>query len=797
MSSPNIEIHEFSTGIHFQQRVNGWVSLGFTGQYMNATINSIPQVVERSIANQEFALTEGSSTEKPAIIGRVVGSDDDVWSVMAIVTRGQDEVGRSAAFYRYFLCEGDHNLRFILAWWEQNQKPTFNPLDFKDSPHLFMRESGLPDPTPEDNNLPFNQLEPIVLPLENQHDLYTLNTLAIRKFNQSKNGLPVAWAFNVEALEKPERFHVIQPASQRACDGLKRAIANAAQVVSAINVDEAALKSAIRSLMNSSTVKPEAVQEIVKGLETKEIKSDYWESLFNAQGADKAIKQKIYSSQMVRLITLRAMIIPESLPQFLAWLNIQAGKKPDENQTVSLDFQKAIRPLFPKEQLTKGIRYLLLNLLNKKISVDSLSWLLMIDGSAWVYAQKEFIADIRDDLQLIYNHFSSPRTSSKSSSYTDPNSVLTSSSSFPPQNDSQSHHVQPLIKKDSWQDNFKYQKQIWANLINNWQGIQQGYYKIEEYQPLAELFENFRQYDLAAYFYQVSDGIVNKDLYYEVANQQHRHRRSPVVFGVEIEPKKNLIDHVLDFITQEYIVPIQFVIPLSLFILVSGWFIGTKTWESHTSATDIEKSLCSKTFQDGKNCPVIVLEPETSYNFNEIKQLIPEVVEGVTKQKKQEEDNKYQKANEKYDKEMSRGKSATLPQEKTEENIRKEVIDNLGNILYPNNTALKYEDLYPGKEATDLKTQKQWVTAIYNYQIKKNVRYQKIADNGNKSDECNQRIFWVCLSKSVEDNDTSHSVDNAKDPDLYKRLKYDILRAMKSEQSRGINSPSIYWNVER
>jgi hypothetical protein len=44
---------------------------------------------------------------------------------------------------------------------------------------------------------------------------------------------------------------------------------------------------------------------------------------------------------------------------------------------------------------------------------------------------------------------------------------------------------------------------------------------------------------------------------------------------------------------------IQFVIPLSLLILVSGWFIGTKTWESHTSATEIEKSLCSKTF----NCP--------------------------------------------------------------------------------------------------------------------------------------------------------------------------------------------------
>jgi hypothetical protein len=778
MSSPNIEIHEFSTGIHFQQMVNGWVSLGFTGQYMNATINPIPQVVERSIANQEFDLREGSSTEKPAIIGRIVGGGDDTWSVMAVVTRGQDEGERSAAFHRYFLCQGDHNLRFILTWWEQNQKPTFNPLDFQGSPHLFMGESGQPHRTKEDESLPFEQDQAIVLPAENQCDLYTLNALAIRKKKECKNGLPVAWAFNVEALEKPERFQVIQPASQRAYDGLKRAIANASQVISAINVDEAALKSAIRSLMNSSTVKPEAVQEIVKGLENKEIESDYWETLFNAQGADKAIKQKIYSSQMVRLITLRAMVIPESLPQFLGWLNIQAGKKPDENQTVSLELQKAIRPLFPKEQLTKGIRYLLLNLLNKKISVDSLCWLLMIDGSAWVYAQKQFIADIRDDLQLIYDHFSSPRTSYKSSSSTDPNLVLTSSSSFPPQNDSQSHHVQPPIKKDSWQDNFKYQKQIWANLINSWQGIQQGYYKIEEYQPFAELFENFRQYDLAAYFYQVSDGIVDKDLYYEVANQQHR--RSPVVFGVKIEPKKNLIDHVLDFITQEYIVPIQFVIPLSLFILVSGWFIGAKTWESHTSATDIEKSLCSKTFQDGKNCPVIVLEP--GYSFSKIKKLIPAVVDDIVSEKTNQDQTSNNVRN------NSQQTSRTTGVNTTEEDMRTKVVQKLGSLT--GSTGLKYEDLKSGEEPTDLEIQKQWMTAIYNYQIKKNVTYQKIiADNGNKSDECNQRIFWVCLSKSGEDNNTSNGV-NEKDSELYKKLKNDISAAIKPEQSRGINSPS-------
>ncbi|MBD2267941.1 hypothetical protein H6F62_03890 [Anabaena sp. FACHB-1391] len=533
---------------------------------------------------------------------------------------------------------------------------------------------------------------------------------------------------------------------------------------------ETSLRPAIRKLIHSSQVKPEAVGVIVAGLENENVTAEDWETLFNKEGAEIAIKQKIYSPQLVRLITLRAIVNPKTLPQFLAWLNIQGGKKPDQHQTISLELQKAIRSLLPKEQLAKGIKYLLLDLLNQKISVDCVYWLLTTDGSAWAYAQKDFIADIQNDLQLIDDHFSSLKTAYKSSSYPDPNSIFPTSS--------------PVgSEKDSWQNDFKCQKQIWATLINSWQGIRQGYYKGEEYQPFAELFDKFGEYDLAAYFYQVSDGIVDKDLYYEVANQQHRHRRSPVVFGLRLEPKKNLIDHVVDFITQEYIVPIQFVVPLSLLILVSGWFIGAKSWESSTSATDIEKSLCSKTFPDDKNCPVIVLDPKTSYSFSEIKQLVPAVVKDVTKQKKTEEDNKYQQANEAYNKKINLGKLATLPTvAKKEKDIKQEVIDKLGNILYPKNTALQYEALDPGNEPTDLEIQKQWMTAIYNYQIKKNVTYQKIIanpNNGSQDNKCNLPIpiFGICLWPLGQKNDTSDGV-NEKDSELYKKLKDDI-KAMK------------------
>lgn len=754
MSSPNIEIHEFSTGIHIQKRDNGWVSLGFTGQYMNATINPIPQVVERAIANQEFALTEGSSSEKPAIIGRVVGSGDDAWCVIAVVTRGQDEVGRSAAFYRYFLCQGDNHLRFILAWWEQNKKPKFNPLDVKDSPHLFTvtGETPTPHPTKEDESLPFAQQKPIVLPVERQIDLYTLNSLAIRKPNESKNGLPVSWAFNVEALVKPERFQIIQPASQKAYDGLTRAIANASQIVSAVNFDEAALKAGIRSLMNSSQVKPEAVGEIVKAVENEQVTDEYWENLFNGQGADKAIKQKIYSPQMVRLMTIRAMVLPETLPQFLAWLKIQPGKKPDENQMMSLELQKAIRKSFPKEQLSAGIKYLLPKLLDEKISVDSLSWLLAMEGSAWVYAQKEFFNDIKYDLQLIHDHC-------YNSNNLYPNSVL---------------KTQIKTQNDSWQNDLKCEKEIWEGLIRYWKSIQYRNWKIEGYQPLAELFENFKEYDLAAYFYQIQEGEVKKDLFDLVTDAPYRRRSSSVVFGLRLVRKKNLIDHVVDFIIfiVEYDMKIGFVVPLSLVILVSGWFIGTKTWQSSTSATDIEKSLCSKTFkdEDNKKCQVILrnndeLTGSGIYPFNEIKTLIPAIVNDVVEEKI---NTQTQTATQTTT--TSTSTQTSVNKNQIKEKVSSKLEEILEKSISEGEPKLKYADLSPGKEPTDLATQQQWVRAIYIYQINNKIPYQKIAVNNSEKRKC---FLWILCSKPKNDNSNNQTVQ-VKDSKLYEKLTEDI-----------------------
>ncbi|MEC4818184.1 MAG: hypothetical protein SAK29_33675, partial [Scytonema sp. PMC 1069.18] len=551
MNPVTIEIHEFSTGIRPERTADGgWVSRGFTGKYMNTTLESIPPAVERSIANREFAVTEGASSDRPAIIGRVVRSREEAWSVVALVTRGRDEIGRSLSVYRYFLCQDPNSLWKILAWFDSQSLPTFHPFDTKivGQPNLYVVSARTASASsPEVESLSLDTPEPLLLTPGQQDDVKVINILAIKK--AAMNGQPISWAFNVEALEQPRRFQVIQAASQRAYEILDRVIKNVPQFSAPVVADEEALKSAIRGLINSSQVKPEAVQVINKALENEQISQQYWHSLFDGQGAKAAISQKIYSPQMVRLITLRAMVIPETLPEFLTWLNVKRSKdNADEYQTISLEFQKNIRPQFPKEKLANGVKCLLPQLLNQIIPKEAVYWLLLKSGSAWVYCQEKFNHDIRSDLELIYNYF------------TNPQQVATS----------------------PW-ESLKFDQEIWQQLINNWHSIYSDNSKVEYYQPLALLLESLKEYLLSAFFYQVSRGLVPKNVFNKVASESNQN--SDYISFLTLKREMTWFESTINFLLQEVIVPIQLVIPLSFLFFLSGLFIGSKFFAQPPSLT--------------------------------------------------------------------------------------------------------------------------------------------------------------------------------------------------------------------
>ncbi|WP_066381220.1 hypothetical protein [Anabaena sp. CA = ATCC 33047] len=601
----SIEIHEFSTGIRAERTADGgWVSLGFTGQYMNRTLERIPEVVERSIANREFAVTEGAATEQPALIGRVVGTGNDAWSVLAVVTRGRDEKGRSLSVYRYFLCEGENNLKLLIAGWENQRRPTFNPFDYRSVGQFYFFDGSfaLPDVTQEAKNLPLHQPQPTLLPPEQRYELETINALAIRKYNLHHQIQPVAWAFNVEALEQPHRFQVIQPASDRAYQILLRAIAHVPQVSVPVVVDEEALKSALRSLMNSSQVKPEAVRIIAEAVEHKDITSKYWHSLFDGQGAAIAISQKIYSPQMVRLMTLRAMVIPETLPEFLGWLNVKGGKnKPDDNQTISLEFQAAIRKDFPQNKLLEGLKFILPELLNQNITPEAVYCLIKSKGSAWFPVHKDFIVEILKDLKLI------------------------------------SDTIQSNNRARIEGSSFNFYLQVWQELISYYKTYYTQKSTKSYYKPLAELFLHLEEYVLAAYFYQVSYGLVPKNIFVTAFSEHRAMLFAPPVLGVKIKKELSWFETLsyllIDFLCRGYIVPIRTVIILSIFLFGSGLFLGFILPKSVSQSSSYRQHTTSNIKPSSSDKPIkeddVIEEAIADEKFDKTKKALNTIVDTI------------------------------------------------------------------------------------------------------------------------------------------------------------------------
>lgn len=222
-----IHIHEFSTGIQAEKTADGgWVSQGFTGQYMNKTIDPIPRAVQEAITNRDFAVAEGASSDEPAFVGREVAGYGEEWSVIAVVTRGRDDRGRSASMYRYFLSEGLGNLGKILSWLnaqkQAGQNTIFAPFGTQilGQPHEYSESEPNLSLRPELESLLENS-PPIIIPSDFPCAPLIVNKMA----KEIANGQLIAWGYNVEALEEPRGFQVIQPASSRAEDLLKKAIA--------------------------------------------------------------------------------------------------------------------------------------------------------------------------------------------------------------------------------------------------------------------------------------------------------------------------------------------------------------------------------------------------------------------------------------------------------------------------------------------------------------------------------------------------------------------------------------------
>ncbi|MDD1429204.1 hypothetical protein MEO93_29190, partial [Dolichospermum sp. ST_sed3] len=214
-----------------------------------------------------------------------------------------------------------------------------------------------------------------------------------------------------------------------------------------------------------------------------------------------------------------------TLPQFLEWLNIQAGKKPDESQTVSLDFQSKISG-YLKEQIIYGIEFLLIELLQEQIIPERVAWLLNAKGSAWASCHKEFVSALKNDLTIIAKVGSLPK--------------------------SQHKEYFNLLKFDN---------KIWDRLINGWLNVNRGG-NLTDYYPLAKLFESTGDYKLAAYFYQLSCASVPKDVFSKLPSDVALNKFKGQYLGLNLKSKKNTFDKIEEFANDNFI-------PIAIGIILS------------------------------------------------------------------------------------------------------------------------------------------------------------------------------------------------------------------------------------
>ena len=681
----NIEIHEFSTGIIPEILPNGqWISRGFkVGEYMNLTLPKIPHSLARAIANKGFEVGKDRHSQEPTFVGRVVlsiSNKEPDYSVVAVVTSGQDEYGRSTSFYRYFLCTGKDNIWQILDWINTQQQqginPIFNPSETKQigkpNQHQVARKPEINLPTDWQNWLNTKTL-PVIISTE-LSDLQIINKIAEFKAND----IPISWVYNVEAIERPEQFIIIHPANAEIAASLTeiqaKIIENSPGNISTY-IDEAAIETAIKGLIGGSQIKQEWIENLVFKLHTGQVTSEYLNNLFDNLGASNGVKQGNANAQMIRLLTLRAIFIPESLPEYLHWLNISGDrKKENEKQKISQqlqlqlrNYQKLLEPL-----IIVGANHVLSQILGKKISVTAYCWLLKNQHSLWSAHSSIIKQQVRHDLEYLGN------------------SLL---------------HKTPSQKKDE----LVYGNATWKNLIpflkSRRDRISFSYGEPSNYyQPFADLFSQLPDYELAAYFHQVSNGKVPKEIF-TTAFPKLKSTYETIIFGLTVRKELAFSDRTTILI-RKYKRPVAITVLVmfshGLFFAL-GYQVGKFNSGNITERETPEYSLSSEEILTDVET-INVSEISTAKmekaldKFPTTKSVIQEIVREIEIE--------------------ILAQSSTLV---TTEEARLEVIKAIQTIL-KNNVKIEYieaiEDDFLGEENKYLAAKKQWIQGIFLYQKK-------------------------------------------------------------------------------
>ncbi len=788
---PTYNIHEFSTGINVEKLPDGsWRSRGYkVGEYMNLTLPQIPLVVERAIANKMFEVSKDRHSQKPTFVGREVRGKnaDPAWSVVAVVTPGRDDYGLFNSFYRYILCQGVDRLWVILdeinSYWQQyGQPPIFNPLEIKEigkPNHHNISNKPLVTLPSELNALAGNHQLPLILQPGKVSDLQTINAMA----EKIANGQPVSWAYDVEAVEDAERFLVIQAADEKAYQGLRKignASINNPKATLPSHVDGAAIETAIKALSSGSQIKQEWIQAL---LQDDQVTSEHWKIIFDDRGAHTGIKQRNSSAQMVRLLTLRAIILPETLPEYLEWFGIDGKnkRKEDNKQKVSLAFQGKLQRyiLQLKPLIDESMKSILEQILKKKISIPAFSWLLTAQKSLWSSYRPSLVKNVRNDLETIDHNLKSDDSPSEPS--------------------------------------FACGDSIWKKLQSE---LRKPNYRGSYYQPFADLFERLRDYELASYFYQVSKGVVPKNLFLKALKNNED---KSDLWGLTLKREISWEEHLIRCLIKN-----SLRLTIAIVFLTIGYLIGKGQNQTPQAQKPGEQQLriaYSQGYLKGQEdainkiknttpspspSPNISPSPNLSLSPSPSPSPSPSIPRNILEKEMNIALDNFPQSIRAIDKITS--DLASLEVAKQEELEKQKFVQEIQKIL-ANDSALNYEQattklyfLIVGKQKRK-EARKKWVKAIYSYQQNKQEKlknppngYINPDDNTANLLKCNvaESLSWKwqdwpenCLPEMTEDQKKI-----ATSKDKFNEITYEAISRIISElRYLGLDQEAIHQAI--
>ncbi|BAQ61326.1 hypothetical protein GM3708_1732 [Geminocystis sp. NIES-3708] len=679
-----IEIHEFSTGIVVEIKPDGsWFSRGFTGRYMNQTIDPIPNPIQEAISNRLFAIAEGASSETSSLIGREVGSNDEIWSVVTVVNKARDE-SRSFSAYRYFCIEGKGNINKILHFLNKNPLK-FNPLDVKtiDNPHLLTDNPETKVPLDNFQDL-FTDSLPVIVPSDRTSSPIIINRIAEEI---AGDGL-IAWAYNVQAVETLRSFYVIKCSDDKAEEIIRKNLSNQITLNHPI-FEEQKIKIAITALCKRNKIKLEYIKTIEEALINPNINDKFWHSIFDGQGLKQAKIQGIYNDEMTRLFTLQALILPDTLPEFLTWVK---NIKKEEFLVTSNNFQWEILKVFTTEfksesfvnKIETAVESIILKLLDDNTLVNEVIWLLKSDKSLWGYFYINRISKYIDhDLQLMKSYVKQKEIK---------------------------HNFQ-LVEEESW-------LKVADELTIAWR---YGRFKpINKYQVLVTLFDGLNEAKFALLFAHFAYDKVPKSIFSKVKSisfgTNFYHQIYDVKVYREVGGFEQFLLNSIKFVNREIDMKLWTVIILIIISGLTGFTARVFLFQSKLEKTAnkfIEKQTASITDKKELKVEKTKLRDNIEKAFSEDKNnLISQVLECYPSVEKCEVKNKSSEqiktALSKF--EATRGSILTI------QNITKKDDNNMQEKLRKilKEDTLNYTETIKNKNEKD---QEKWVKAIYKYQF--------------------------------------------------------------------------------